>query len=236
MRKGTHHKEISKQKMRDKNSGKHFSPNTEFKKGQKLTKEHIDSIIMAHKGKPSGMKGKHHKEETKKRIAESQRGKKKKPMSEEGKKNISIAKKGTHPKTEFGNMREPYFKGKEMPQETRDRIREKNKGKHSSPNTEFKSGSEHPRYNYVGGRIQLNSLEIGLLVEWSRKIKSRDNWTCQFCGSLDNLNAHHILGVTGYPERIFDLDNGITLCFDCHRHNPSLISGLEFAKVIQDYC
>ena len=32
-----------------------------------------------------------------------------------------------------------------------------------------------------------------------------------------NLNAHHLNGWNAFPEQRFDLDNGVTLCTDCHK-------------------
>jgi hypothetical protein len=111
-------------------------------------------------------------------------------------------------------------------------------GKHQSVksneiNRMKKLGEKNPMW--LGGRIQLNSLELELLYKWSNEVKERDNWTCQYCGSHTNLQAHHILSVVQYPERIFDVGNGITLCYDCHRRNSNLVRGLELATAIQIY-
>lgn len=51
---------------------------------------------------------------------------------------------------------------------------------------------------------------------WSCKIKSRDK-KCVYCNSTNNLNAHHILYRRFYPEMKTILNNGITLCIDCHK-------------------
>ena len=54
---------------------------------------------------------------------------------------------------------------------------------------------------------------------WSKMVKDRDNYTCQICGNSPsgNLNAHHLNGWNAFPEQRFDLDNGETLCEDCHK-------------------
>ena len=66
------------------------------------------------------------------------------------------------------------------------------------------------------------------LVEWSKKVKERDQHTCQICnikaGELTKkgkpvvLNAHHILAKEGfYSFLMFVVENGVTLCQNCHR-------------------
>jgi len=52
---------------------------------------------------------------------------------------------------------------------------------------------------------------------WRAKIYARDKWCCQLCSSKERIEAHHILTLKKYPEKALDLDNGITLCFKCHR-------------------
>ena len=52
--------------------------------------------------------------------------------------------------------------------------------------------------------------------EWKRRVKERYNNTCQLCGHKGNIHAHHIKPVSEYPELAFDVDNGITLCGNCH--------------------
>ena len=53
---------------------------------------------------------------------------------------------------------------------------------------------------------------------WSNSIMTRDDYTCQICNKHGcKLNAHHLNGWNAFPEQRFDLDNGVTLCTDCHK-------------------
>lgn len=85
------------------------------------------------------------------------------------------------------------------------------------------SGSNHP--NWKGG-IMRGRKERNLRIyrEWRIKVFMKDNWTCQNCGIKNHLglgktirlNAHHIKSWKLYPELRYAVDNGITLCEDCH--------------------
>lgn len=46
----------------------------------------------------------------------------------------------------------------------------------------------------------------------------RDNYVCICCGydKGGNLNAHHLNGYNWDKEHRTDLNNGVTLCKDCH--------------------
>lgn len=52
---------------------------------------------------------------------------------------------------------------------------------------------------------------------WAKKVKKRDNYTCQCCESRDSLNAHHIYNFIDNMEKAIEMDNGITLCENCHK-------------------
>jgi len=53
--------------------------------------------------------------------------------------------------------------------------------------------------------------------EWRKMVLERDSYTCQKCGKTKiPLIAHHINPVKLYPLESADVDNGITLCVDCH--------------------
>jgi len=55
--------------------------------------------------------------------------------------------------------------------------------------------------------------------DWKLNVFQRDGFTCVRCGcsKSGSLNAHHILNFAEHFHLINDIDNGITLCVDCHR-------------------
>lgn len=56
----------------------------------------------------------------------------------------------------------------------------------------------------------------GKAKKWQISIKTRDKM-CVFCGKKDSLRAHHIFSWRDYVELRFDVNNGETLCADCHK-------------------
>lgn len=69
------------------------------------------------------------------------------------------------------------------------------------------------------------------LRRWSLLVRLRDGFMCFMCerkcrrvsSKSDPLSwtevaeAHHIMPKAKHPETAYDLDNGITLCWRCHR-------------------
>jgi 5-methylcytosine-specific restriction endonuclease McrA len=51
---------------------------------------------------------------------------------------------------------------------------------------------------------------------WAALVKERDK-KCTECGSVYDLHAHHIKQYKSHPELRNDVNNGITLCGNCHR-------------------
>jgi len=69
----------------------------------------------------------------------------------------------------------------------------------------------------LGKLFNVNAVEMKYaLMSWSKTIKKKDNNKCQICESTNNLHSHHIFHKSKYPQLSLNLNNGITLCKDCH--------------------
>jgi hypothetical protein len=52
---------------------------------------------------------------------------------------------------------------------------------------------------------------------WRKHVLERDNFKCKQCDKGgQRLAAHHIFPKREFPDLVFKIDNGITLCFKCH--------------------
>ena len=117
----------------------------------------------------------------------------------------------------------PWNKGKPWPKETKEKISQTNKRKGIEPKIKFIGlGKHHPRWSGGSGTKRhqiMGRVEYRL---WRIAVFERDNYTCICCGERGvKLNADHIKSWKDYPELRFAIDNGRTLCEDCHkkRHN-----------------
>jgi len=122
-------------------------------------------------------------------------------------------------------IREAHL-GKPLSKKTRKKMSKSHKGKHTAENSNFWKGGITPLNKKIRSSEKYKI--------WRSKVFERDNWTCQTCnvrGGGVYLEAHHspktfsqIIKVDGIKtfeqalkyKKLWDINNGITLCFDCH--------------------
>ena len=64
--------------------------------------------------------------------------------------------------------------------------------------------------------------------EWRLFVFERDKFTCQHCNQVGGrLNAHHIKSYKDFKDIRTVLDNGITLCYECHKQEHKRLRGLK---------
>jgi len=224
------HTEEWKKIMSEKMKGNNFG----FKKGHKFVRskesynnpETLKKLSLARLGKKNS-------EEHCKKISLALRGKEHGPMSEETKRKLSLAKKGLPSNgilEDYIKKNGPWNKGtkgimKAWNKGVKSLKPAWNKGKKCPELSERNKGNKYSvggkNINWKGGITPINekirkSFE---LQNWRIKIFERDIYLCQMpdCDKTERyLNAHHIKTFSKYPELRFAIDNGITLCKNCH--------------------
>lgn len=125
-------------------------------------------------------------------------------------------------------------KGRKLTEEHKTKLSLAKKGKKYSEEykkkmSEILKGKNH--YNWQGGKTS-ELLRIRRSREyrlWRTAVYERDDYTCVWCLNRGGkLNADHIKPFAHYPELRFAIDNGRTLCEDCHRTTDTF--GAKSAK------
>ena len=187
--------------------------------------------------KESSIFGKHHSEETKKKMSETRKGEKHpfygKHHSEESRRKMSEVRKGKHHSEETKRKMGEIRKGKKLKpfsKEHKRKIGEARKGKHYSDETKRKMSESHKghlvseetrrklseayrgekSYLWKGG-ISFEPYSIDWTETLKRSIRERDHYFCQICWDYGD-SVHHI----DYNKKNCNPINLITLCNPCH--------------------
>lgn len=126
--------------------------------------------------------------------------------------------------SEANKGRRPY----QMTDKIRDKIRKTLTGRKMSLEAlkKLSEGRKGEKSHFWKGGITKKSVIIRNSLEyklWREAVFERDNFTCVWCGIKSGkgiaviLNADHIKPFAHYPELRFAIDNGRTLCRECHK-------------------
>lgn len=78
-------------------------------------------------------------------------------------------------------------------------------------------GPLHPSFKHGKSRSNPRAgRRAAKLRAWSRLVMERDGFRCQTCGSNRRLHAHHLKAFADFPRLRYVVENGKTLCEDCH--------------------
>jgi hypothetical protein len=142
-------------------------------------------------------------------------------------------------KKSLGLNKTPEYKSKIQAERMKGRVRteltcrkiaQKAKGRIVSEETKLKvqqtkaingsvpKGEKH--YRWKGG-LTWQRFKNPEYIAWRNAVLARDAYICRDCGRQckkyeKGLAAHHLKSYTKYPEYRFDIDNGVTLCRNCH--------------------
>ena len=88
-------------------------------------------------------------------------------------------------------------------------------------------GENSSQYNFnLTDEDRLNNRNRGIYPHYSifiNKVLNRDNYTCCCCGKHGgNINVHHLNGYNWDKEHRTDVNNGVTLCEECHKKFHSI--------------
>jgi hypothetical protein len=75
----------------------------------------------------------------------------------------------------------------------------------------YNQGENH--YGWEGGQNERVNHEY---LKWRKAVLNRDHSVCRICHSTQNLEVHHIHRFATYPDLRWNLENGISLCHECH--------------------
>lgn len=185
-----------------------------------------------------------HSSEWKRMMSLKMKGRKMPPRSAETLKKMSLCKIGKPNLKARGKKRsietkrkmslarlgvEPWNKGKEYKlgwrhtEETKKKLSEAKKGANNPVKRKEVRDKISRTKLAVNGGIAItpihhairNSFEYKL---WRKAVFERDRFTCRFCYKIGGkIQADHIKRFSEYPELRFAIDNGRTLCVECHR-------------------
>lgn len=102
----------------------------------------------------------------------------------------------------------------------------------------FFSGENSPFYNHnLTTEVRINRRLIYENKIFTQSVLKRDNYKCFICKTHRNLEVHHLESYKLCKEKRTDVENGITLCHDCHFQFHKIYGYKNISKdVFLNYC
>lgn len=82
-----------------------------------------------------------------------------------------------------------------------------------SPECWYEHNQRENHYMWDGGQDERVNPDYRV---WRGAVLERDLGFCRLCLSRESLEVHHIKRFGTHPDDRWDVDNGVTLCHDCH--------------------
>lgn len=107
-------------------------------------------------------------------------------------------------------------------------------------------GENNPKWKGDLATTVRDGRELPEYRDWRKSVFNRDFYTCKCCGSRNGngkyiyLEAHHMYNWNDYPDLRYDVDNGATLCKECHtkfhiKYGKKNNTKEQFFEFIDDY-
>ncbi len=131
--------------------------------------------------------------------------------------------------------------GKRWSEEAKEKIKGRispTKGKRNPGAAKAKTGIKNPMWKGGISKLQDIIRNSNIYSNWRNQVFGRDNFTCQECGARGVwLEAHHIKPFSYLLQEfnirtmddayhcvgLWDINNGITLCKECHKKEKYII-------------
>lgn len=216
---GKHHTEEHRRRISRLLKG---DPRLGYWKGKKMSQETREKMRLSHTGSKNHFYGKKHAPATLRMIGLKHR---RENLSQETLNKMRLAalgRQGSEKQKEAARAFNKKRVYKPHSLESRKKNSDAHKGKkpwnHGVPNPAFR-GANNPRWK---GGITSENMRIRSslkYVTWRRKVFARDGYMCILGGKAhgSRLEADHIKTFSEFPKLRFRLNNGRTLCRDCHK-------------------
>lgn len=218
--------------------------------GKKLSPEHIEKLRQAKLGKKQTLEhilakaksntGKKRTLEQRLKLSIALTGRKLPPVSEETK--LKLRNRKIKPESILKGIQTKKDRGYKMSEETKRKISLANNGRNKYKSEKIYQMAENRKGNknwmWTGNNHKTLRQKIHQSTKykiWRNVVFKRDNWTCQKCHKNSNtLRAHHLtefwilldkyniksVEQAEQCQELWDIENGITLCNDCHLITP----------------